>query len=113
MNTTFFPLLARTALASILLFAGMTPASAMIPNPDGTKVENARAMRDIKIDGATKSINVSRNEVVRIINAAGDQFTWQFDTLHHPTIALAKIAPSGFAPSTVYIYVGLGIDERN
>ncbi len=113
MNTTLFPLLARASLAAILLVSAMTPASAMIPNPNGTKVESTRAMRDIKIDGTTKSINVSRHEVVRIINAAGEQFTWQFDTLHHPTIELAKIAPGGFAQQTVFIYVGLGVDERN
>ena len=111
MNTTLFTLLARTTLASILLVTGMTPASAMIANPNGTKVDTARAMRDIRIDGTTKSINVSRHEVVRIINAAGAQFTWHFDTLHHPTIELSKIAPSGFAERTVLIYVGQGPDE--
>lgn len=106
-------MLARTTLASLLLAAGMMPASAMISNPNGTQVDNTRAMRDIKIDGTTKAINVSRNEVVRIINAAGDQFTWQFDTLHHPVIALSKIAPGGFAGGNVLVYVGQGADERN
>lgn len=106
-------MLARTTLASILLVAGMMPASATITNPNGTQVDNTRAMRAIKIDGTTKSINVSRHEVVRIINAASDQFTWQFDTLHHSIIELSKIAPDGFAQRTVLVYVGQGVDERN
>lgn len=112
MKTTRLPLLASSIFASILFVSGVMPASAMIANPDGTRVETAQAMRDIRIDGATKSINVSRNEVVRIINAAGDHFTWQFDTLHHPIIELSKIAPGGFAQRTVLVYVGQGVDER-
>jgi|CXWL01.1.fsa_nt_gi hypothetical protein len=111
MKTTRLSLLAISTLTSILLVGGMMPASAMIANPNGTPVETARAMRDIKINAATKSINVSRNEVVRITNAAGQQFTWQFDTLHHPVIELSKIAPGGFAQGPVLVYVGQSADE--
>ncbi len=112
MNTQLTIFLARACFASILLATVSAPAVAMIANPHGSKAEASHAMREIKLDDATRSINVSRNEVVRIVNAAGEKFTWQFDTLHHPTIELGKIAPAGFSARPILIYVGQGINER-
>ncbi len=113
MKPTLFPVLARATLASIIMAATMAPASASsIAQPHGSKVDNSQAMREIKVYDSTKAINVARNEIVRITNAMGDKFTWQFDTLHHPTIDLKKIAPAGFTQRPIQIYVGQGADER-
>ena len=114
MKNTLHHLLARSAMASILFVAAAATASAaMISHPHGSNAHAVKAMRVIKIGDATKAINVSRGEVVQLVNAAGETFTWHFDTLHHPVIALNKIAPAGFAQRTVLIYVGQGVNERS
>jgi hypothetical protein len=98
--------LAASALALAAAFA--VPAFAAQPAASsnyGTPVHAGQADREIRLDPATRWVNVQQNETVRFV-VGGQNFTWRFDTLGTPTFDLNQVAPAGMlggAPITVYV----------
>ena len=98
--------LAVSALA--LAVAVAVPAFAAHPaaNPNyGTPVHAGQADREIRLDSATRWVNVQHNEAIRFV-VGTQSFMWKFDTLGTPTFDLNQVAPAGArggAPITVYV----------
>ncbi len=114
MTTSHTTLLTRATLAVMLFASALAPVSAAtIAEPLGRMADPGVAVREIRIVDGVKSINVLRHESIRFVNAAGEKFTWHFDTLHHPIIPMSKLAPAGFNMKEVLIYVGQGVNERS
>lgn len=98
-------------VSTAMLSAAGASAAAGIADPLGTAVAASATAREIKLGVSTRVVNVSRHEVVRFVNAAGQSFTWQFSTLNHPIIELGKIAPANFSERAIPVYVGQSPDE--
>ena len=91
--------------AALLTAALSLPVMAMPHNSAyGTAVSAEQADREITLADGAKYLNVQRNETVKI-NVDGKSFTWRFDTLGFPVIALGDIAPPGIAAKNVTVYV--------
>lgn len=68
--------------------------------PFGYAVDGG-ADRAVDIGPATKYLNVTRLETIRI-NAGGKSVTWKFDTLGTPSFPLSKVIP-GLDGVAVYV----------
>lgn len=107
-----FAAVIRHSLVLLAVLATVSSASAStIADPLGSAVSATAAAREIKISASTRVLNVTRHEVVRFVNAAGQSFTWRFHTLHHPIIDISKIAPANFSERTIQVYVGQAPEE--
>jgi hypothetical protein len=72
--------------------------------PLGVSAQGMTAERTIRINAATKYLNVNQGEVVALVSD-DKAFTWKFDTLGTGSFELAKIAPQDFAAGKVVVYV--------
>lgn len=108
------PAVIRNCALSLMMIGVAYPVSAEIKAPLGVAAPDTSAAREIKINSATKHVNVTRQETVRFVNTDnGRSFTWQFYTLNHPTTDIRKIAPSQFTDREVLIYISPSADELN
>lgn len=101
-----------TGIGAIAATLSLQALAMPIENPYGTLVHAGKVDREITLAGATKYVNVLRNETVKI-NAGGKSFVWRFDTLGTPIIELSDIAPPGINVKGVAIYVSLDPKETN
>ena len=107
MARTSTPILA--ALLAGVILAGHADAfdrpASLHGSQLGTPVP-ATAGRIVRIDGATKYINVVHFEILTIRDEKGQSFTWQFDTFYPQAhFPLKRIAPAGFQSGNAWIYV--------
>lgn len=98
--------LAVSALALAAAFAVPAFAASPAAHPNyGTSVPAGQADREIRLDSATRWVNVHQNETIRFV-VGTQSFMWKFDTLGTPTFDLNQVAPAGVlgrAPITVYV----------
>lgn len=114
MFTSSFATVIRHSLVSLAVLAAASSASAStIADPLGSAVPATAAAREIRVSASTRVLNVTRHEVVRFVNAAGQSFTWRFHTLNHPIIDIGKIAPANFSERNIQVYVGQAPEELN
>lgn len=73
-------------------------------NRFGTPAPEKAASRVIKLDTASKYLNVTRGETATIVKD-GKAFTWHFYTLNNSSFELAAIAPKDFGASQIRVYV--------
>ena len=93
------------ALTLAVAFAVPAFAASPVNSNYGTPVPAGQLDREIRIDSATRWVNVQQNETIRFVVGA-QSFMWKFDTLGTPTFELKRVAPAGVlgdAPITVYV----------
>ena len=98
------------AFAALTLSAASLSANALTPGDlYGEPAAGDYANRTIVVTPQTKSINVTRGEVVNI-KVGSREFAWDFDGVAKP-FELSKIAPEGTLDHSVRVYVGTSIND--
>ncbi|MBX9868490.1 MAG: CzcE family metal-binding protein [Burkholderiaceae bacterium] len=95
-----------------LLGTSISASAAPIADPYGVPAAGSLVDRVIRIDSATRSIQVARFERVRFEFADGTpSVQWYFDTLGHPVFDLKQIIPAQAANQKVKVYVAFSVEE--
>ncbi len=93
------------ALAISALATAPLATSAGNNRETGMPAAETEAQRTLKIDSSTIGLNIEHLETVRIQNAAGQSFTWTFNTPGEASFALQRIAPAGFDAGKAIVHV--------
>lgn len=99
--------------ATAVLFSAAAAAHAGdIPQPYGTPVQTESAQREIKIQSATRYVNVERGETVRFVTPQG-AFVWNFDTdRNRSQFDFAQIVPQAVSGNGIRVFVGDAASDR-
>lgn len=115
MNTKNRTSMLSAGMIACCLFAvsSVSIASSAIENPYGSAASGAQVDRVIRIDDTTRSVQVTRHEIVRFEFANGaPSLQWNFDTLGTPIIKFKQIASSQVSNQKIKIYVNDAKDDR-
>ena len=102
----------NASIAAVLLSA--TPASQAgdIADPYGSPAPAPSARREIRIDPATRYVNVARGEIIRFSTPQGT-FAWSFDTDRNRNgFEFSRIAPKTVATEGIRVFVADLADDR-
>ena len=100
------PLQTLTAALALSALAAAPFARAGSTSRDtGMPTGESEAQRAVKVDASTRALNVEHLETVRFEDAAGQTFTWTFNTPGDTSFPLQRIAPQGFAAGFTVIRV--------
>jgi hypothetical protein len=110
----------KNKIAAILTVVALSPAAAFAHDGVsqangalGNPVQASAATQTVAIKSGTKNVNVNQGDVVTF-KVAGQEFTWQFDTLRPSgSFDLAEIAPHGLDTQGVRVYVASNPLYRN
>lgn len=93
------------ALTLAVAFAVPVFAASPVNSNYGTPVPAGQPDREIRIDSATRWVNVQQNETIRFV-VGTQRFVWKFDTLGTPTFELNRVAPAGvLGGASIMVYV--------
>lgn len=93
---------ALLALMSTTVFAA--DFSAVVKSGQlGSAAPDTAVARTIKLGANTKYINVNHGETVKVVDAKGRAFSWQFDTLSLASFPLKTIAPAEFEAGNTWV----------
>lgn len=101
----FVPAFAALTLSAASLSANALTAGDLYGEP----ANPSYAERTIVVTPQTRSINVTRGELVKI-KVGAQEFAWEFDGLAQP-FELSKIAPEGALDHSVRVYVGTSLQD--
>src|SRR5262245_56415408 len=101
----FAPAVAAMTLSAASLSANALTAGDLYGEP----AKAYSAERTIVVTPATKYINVTHGEVVKV-KIGSNEFAWNFDGVARP-FELNRIAPEGALDHTVRVYVGTSIQD--
>jgi hypothetical protein len=108
-TTVTLKLVASTIAALTLSAMSLSAAALTFGDQYGEPADASAAERTIVVTPATKFVNVTHGEVVKIV-AGGKEFAWDFDGLPQ-SFELNKIAPQGAIDHNVRVYIANTLED--